>query len=179
MCLNTLSKDMEGKLAPILPPRPEQCHTPTCKTLKTTHKLSLKPRPNPPCDTPAVKPFAGTLVVDRLVTAYDQDGVHRGFHAGDFVWAGAAGLQVKGRISGVTNLGTHRLPVFKDCQRCDEKGVMEGRLCGQVVATNTPALKGCWVVAAYRIKFDPTSQTGGDGAVQGVLEGVVICKCQN
>ena len=77
----------------------------------------------------------------------------------------------------MTNVGTHRAPVFKECQSCDDIGVMEGRLCGQIASTSHPALNGCQVMADYRIKFDP-GVAGGQGAVRGTLEGVIICSCQ-
>jgi hypothetical protein len=115
-----------------------------------------------------------TLFVGRLVTAFEIDGEHRGFHAGDFEWTVTAGLKVAGRMSGVTNVGTHREPPFKPCQKCDERGVMEGRLCGQVTTSQDPALKRCQVIAAYRIRFDP-SRKGGNGDVEGTLEGLIIC----
>jgi hypothetical protein len=54
-----------------------------------------------------------TLFVGRLVTAFEIDGEHRGFHAGDFEWTVTAGLKVAGRMSGVTNVGTHREPPLK------------------------------------------------------------------
>ena len=41
--------------------------------------------------------------------------------------------------------------------------------------SQTPKLKGCQVIAAYRIKF--VVKTGGDGAVVGTLEGVLVCFC--
>ena len=63
-------------------------------------------------------------------------------------------------MSGVTNAGTHRLPAFKDCQKCDDRGVMEGRICGQIVSPNNPALNGCQVMAAYRIRFDSSAHRG-------------------
>ena len=175
MCLNALSKNLRGTLK-LADSKQQECHVPPCKTLKTVHELKLTPVSNPPCDSRLARPFGGVIRI-KLISAFDQDGEHRGFHAGDFEWVGTAGVKVRGRISGVTNLGTHRLPVFADCQRCDARGVMEGRLCGQVVAADDPALKNCQVVAAYRIKFDP-GLAGGSGAVQGVLEGVISCPCQ-
>jgi hypothetical protein len=175
VCVNPLSKNLKGTLTP--PERKEEsCAAPPCKTLKTIHRLKVEARVNRPCDTRLAGAFSGTIVVERLITAFDQDGMHRGVHAGDFEWFGSS-LRLTGRISGLTNEGTHRLPVFTDCQPCDARGVMEGRLCGQVVESQDPALKRCQVVAAYRIKFDP-SVGGGSGAVTGVLEGVIICACQ-
>ncbi|HZN10177.1 MAG TPA: hypothetical protein VFC61_00780 [Blastocatellia bacterium] len=176
MCLSAVSKNMRGTLK-LNVSQEHKCEDPPCKTLKTVHQLKLAPRANQPCDSRLARPFGGTIVVERLVTAFDEDGHHRGFHAGDFVWAGTAGVKVVGRLSGITNAGTHRRPVFDDCQPCDARGVMEGRLCGQVTAADDPALKNCQVMGAYRIKFDP-SVTGGSGAVTGVLEGVIICPCR-
>lgn len=175
-CLSALSKDLGGTLT-LADSKTHLCHTPQCKTLKTVHHLKLTAVAHPPCDSQPALALNGDIGVDKLVTVFDQDGTHRGFHAGDFVWHGAAGLQVTGRMSGVTNVGSHRAPAFTACQKCDDKGVMEGRLCGQIVSTSNPALNGCQVIADYRIKFDP-STTGGQGAVRGTLEGVIICSCQ-
>ena len=176
MCLNALSKNGDGKLI-LRDSKLHKCHAPACQTLKTVHELQLFLHTNPPCDTPITKSFDGDLKVERLVTAFDRDGTHRGFHAGDFVLTGPAGLTVTGRLSGVTNLGTHRPPIFQACQQCNEHGVMEGRLCGQVIKTNDPALKDCQIIAAYRIRFD-SSTTGGQGGIRAVIEGVLICPCK-
>ena len=176
MCLDALSKNLEGRLR-LASARRQQCKSPECVTLKTLHELTLKATRHRPCDSGLARAFDGVIKVARLVTAFDEDGMHRGFHAGDFTWTGAAGLRVVGRLSGVTNVGTHRAPAFQPCQRCDDRGVMEGRLCGQVVATRDPALRRCQVIAAYRIRFDP-SVRGGSGAVRGTLEGVIVCPCR-
>jgi hypothetical protein len=175
MCVNPLSKDTSGKLTLNVSER-NQCKEPQCVTLKTVHQLKLKAKAHKPCDSKIARSLNGEIVIERLVTAFDQDGNHRGFHAGDFVWTGA-GVQATGRMSGITNAGTHREPAFKPCQKCDEPGVMEGRLCGQIVESQDPALKGCQIVAVYRIKFDP-SEKGGQGAVRGVIEGVIVCPCK-
>ena len=176
LCLSALSKDLTGTLQ-LTDSKTHQCHTPSCKTLKTVHLLKVKAASHAPCDSHAGQLLDGTIVVERLVTAFDQDGMHRGFHAGDFAWQGGPGTQVTGRMSGVTNVGTHRAPAFNDCQKCDDKGVIEGRLCGKIASTSHPALNGCQVMADYRIKFDPAA-AGGQGAVRGTLEGVIICSCQ-
>jgi hypothetical protein len=175
MCLTPLSKNLRGLLRPASN-KPQQCETPPCKTLKTVHGLTLSVVRHAPCDPPDNKVFDGDFKIIKLVSAFDQDGHHRGFHAGDFVWAGQGNLRIKGRISGVTNVGTHRQPVFQNCQTCDTRGVMEGRLCGKI--TQGPKhLKGCQVFGAYRFKFDATQNTGGAGAIQGTFEGLVICRC--
>jgi hypothetical protein len=54
---------------------------------------------------------------------------------------------------------------------------MEGKLCGEVIKPGNTKLKGCQVIAAYRIKFDP-SEKGGSGAVVGTIEGVIVCFCK-
>jgi hypothetical protein len=174
-CVNALSKDWKGELH-LSDSKAHQCQAPPCKTLKTVHQLKVKIVGHPPCDSHAAALLNGDLVVDRLVTVFDQDGMHRGLHSGDFVWNGAAGLHVAGRLSGVTNVGTHRAPGFDECQKCDEKGLMEGRLCGKIESTAHPALNGCQVSGAYRIRFDPLV-TGGQGLVRGTLEGVILCSC--
>jgi len=176
LCLNALSKNMKGTLR-LNASKEQKCEVPLCKALKTVHLLKLSPVAHRPCDSRLGRPFGGSIVVERLVTVFDQDGHHRGCHAGDFVWTGTAGAQVVGRMSGMTNVGTHRKPVFADCQPCDARGVMEGRICGRVVAAEDPAMKGCQIMGAYRIRFDP-SLTGGSGAVTGVLEGVIVCPCR-
>ena len=98
-------------------------------------------------------------------------------HAGDFVWTGVAGVTVNGRLSGMTNEGTHRQPAFNGCQRCDQRGVMEGLLCGQIAAPANDDLNGAQIAASYRITFDPTAN-GRAGATQGTLEGMIITPCR-
>ena len=172
-CVSAVSKNLKGEMKRTSN-KEQKCLTPNCKTLRTVHELKVDMK-NTSCDSAAAAPLKGTLGT-KLSTAFDTDGNHRGVHAGDFTWAGAGGLKITGRMSGVTNEGSHRLPI-QDCQKCSDIGILEGRLCGQVTdGGQTPKLKGCQVVAAYRIKFDP-SKTGGDGAVIGTLEGVLICFC--
>jgi hypothetical protein len=172
-CVSAASKDLKGDLK--LGSRKEhKCSQPACKTLRTAHALKVKVV-STRCDSPAARPLNGVLSV-KLVTAFDTDGLHRGFHAGDFTLVGAGGLKVTGRMSGVTNEGSHRLPI-RDCQECGDLGIMEGRLCGRVVNPGNSRLRGCQVIAAYRISFDQSFE-GGSGAVVGTLEGVVICACK-
>lgn len=171
-CVSAVSKDLKGDLK-LGDSKEHKCSQPRCKTLRTVHALEVKVLATL-CDSPAARPLNGDLTV-KLVTAFDTDGNHRGFHAGDFTLAGAGGLKITGRMSGVTNEGSHRLPI-KACQKCGDTGIMEGRLCGAVVDPGTSRLRGCQIIAAYRIKFDP-SIAGGSGAVVGTLEGVVVCAC--
>lgn len=176
VCLSAVSKDLAGKLA-LVSGKPYRCKSPECVTFKTVHGLSLEATAHRPCDSRLARELDGAITVRRLVTVFDQDALRRGFHAGDFIWTGAAGLRITGRISGMTNVGTMRKPVFSDCQQCDQRGVMQGRLCGNIVATRDPRLKGCQVIAAYEIRWQP-SDRGGSGAARGTVEGVITCPCQ-
>lgn len=173
-CVSALSKDLKGDLK-LGSTKEHKCSEPECKTLRTAHSLKVKVVATL-CDSPTARPLNGTLTV-KLITAFDTDGNHRGFHSGDFSWTGAGGLKVTGHMSGVTNEGSHRLPI-KACQKCNDLGIMEGRLCGQVVEAADSKLKGCQVIAAYRVRFDP-SVKGGSGGVVGTIEGVIVCFCKS
>ncbi|HEX5719309.1 MAG TPA: hypothetical protein VF179_24315 [Thermoanaerobaculia bacterium] len=175
LCVHNVSKDVRGELVRNVTEF-EKCAEPGCLTLKTVHDLKVEVRSHD-CDSKLGQLLDGTLVVERLVTAFEEDGLHRGVHAGDFVWKSKGGL-IRGRMSGITNAGTHREPVFKPCERCDERGVFTGRLCGEVVDANVSELKESKVVAIYKIRYDP-SEKGGEGSVYGTLEGMVICPCHH
>lgn len=175
ICLSALSKDLRGSLK-LNVSDPHKCAHPECETLKTGHGLAVKVLAHPPCDSEIGGVLNGTITVDRLITAFEKDGLQRGLHAGDFVWLGSGAL-VHGRMSGMTNVGTHREPAFEKCQTCDTRGVLEGRLCGEIVQAKNPALKGCQVLGVYRIRFKP-SKKGGTGSVLGTFEGTIVCPCK-
>ena len=174
MCVHSVSKNFKATLR-LLDKNEQKCEKPGCVTLKTIHLLKLGGGSHNPCDSKFGKLLTGGLVVEKLVTAFDQDGTHRGFHAGDFVWKTATFMAV-GRLSGVTNAGTHRAPIFNNCQPCDARGFMEGRICGEITDTKKPELKGCQIIGTYRIRFTPTV-TGGGGGGQGTIEAVLVCPC--
>ncbi|MEL6983257.1 MAG: hypothetical protein AAFO29_12605 [Actinomycetota bacterium] len=173
ICLSAVSKNLSGDLHRLAGKR-QDCDEPDCVTLKTVHALRVDVS-SYDCDSEVGKRLDGRFVVPNLVHALDTEGHGRGLHTGSFLWDGT-GIEVEGEISGVTNLGTHRRPVFDDCQQCDERGVMEGRLCGRIVEADREELIGCRVVAAYRIRFDP-SESFQDTGVTGVIEGMVVCPC--
>ena len=174
-CLSAVSKNLRGEFGHPNP-KPHECRKPECKTLRVTQALKVAVTPDH-CDSPLARNLNGTLVVERLASAFDKDGNHRGIHAGDFVWTGVNQVVVKGRLSGMTNEGTHRAPAFTECQRCDQHGVMEGLLCGVVEAPAVDDLNGAQITASYRIKFDPTAN-GPAGGAQGTLEGMIITPCR-
>ena len=178
VCIHALSKDVKGLLHDGTM-KNDPCHIPPCKTVKTEQKLELKNvTTNRPCDAKLALLLDGSFVVQKLVTVYEQDTTQRGVHAGDFQWSGPAGFTVAGRISGLTNEGSHRRPHFDPCQKCGERDIMEGRLCGQVIDSKDPALRDCQIIAAYRIKFDPRAKNDKRFVVRGVFEGVIISKCR-
>jgi hypothetical protein len=176
LCLNALSKNVEGDLRPLHAER-ERCEPLECETLKTEHLLLLEVK-RYECDSRVAELFDGRIVVKDLATAYeDGDANRRGFHGGEFRWLGQGGLLAVGTLSGMTNAGILREPFEPACERCDQRGVMTGRLCGFIRrAPTSPRLRGCEVFGVYRIQFEPNEE-GGQGAVRGTIEGVVVCRC--
>jgi hypothetical protein len=171
-CLSALSKDLRGNLR-LDEIQDHECERPRCITLRTLHDLTAE-IVGTKCDSSLAKTLDGKINV-RLFTAFDTDGEHRGVHAGDFQWE-SPGVVITGRMSGVTNEGTHREPIGQ-CQRCDDVGILEGRLCGQIIETKLEELYKCEIVAAYRIRFDASTK-GGSGTVAGTIEGLIICPCR-
>jgi hypothetical protein len=175
ICLSALSKNLKGELKP-LHHAIERCAKLKCRTLKTIHFLELRVLTNAPCDSPSGKLLDGEFIVRNLTSAFENgDGTRRGIHEGDFIWKGKGALAV-GSISGITNAGTHREPIFKPCQTCDAKGWMEGRFCGTIRQASRVQLRGCQVIGTYRFQYDP-GKTGGTGAIRGTLEGEIVCAC--
>ena len=174
VCLSPLSKNLKGELR-LEESERERCRPRNCITLETVHELRLEVHSHD-CDSPAGQLLDGRLGLGQLVTKFfDGDGDNRGVHEGFFRWR-AQNVLATGLMRGVTNVGTHRQPVFDPCQRCDERGVMEGMLLGRIVKAKDRRLLGCELRAAYRIRFDPSTE-GGSGAVQGTLEGAIVCGC--
>ncbi len=173
VCMSELSKDVKGELRPaeeIL----QKCSDRDCVTLATVHELVLDAS-GFRCDSKLGSLLDGQITTKIISKFIDGDGERRGVHEGEFRWTGKGGL-VTGTLQGVTNLGTHREPVFGDCQHCDDRGVMEGQLIGTITKAMNRSLRRCEVRAAYRLRFDHT-KGGGDGLVVGVLEGAILCDC--
>lgn len=175
LCVDELSKNVKGELIIVDADR-DVCEKLDCVTLTSEHVIRAEVQSHD-CDSEIGKLFDGRLSVKDLTTVYAHGtGLARGLHAGTFVWRTAAGT-VQGRLSGMTNEGTHREPAFKGCQECGERGVMEGRLCGRLVRAADPKLVGAQVTAAYRFAFDPTEK-GGEGDLVGTIEGLVVRACE-
>jgi hypothetical protein len=177
MCLYAVSKDLEGKLT-LEEREIEDCERRSCRTLKTRHVLELAVRPSAgDCDGGEAKILDGHLKSLDLASAFiDGSGNNRGFHGATFQWKESGGRMVAtGTLSGVTNAGVHREPAGKDCQRCNEHGVMEGRLCAQI-RRGPDGFGCCNVIGVYLLRFD-AGEGGGEGGVQGTFEGVIVCPC--
>ncbi len=128
LCLDELSKDVEGDLV-VVDANPHECRELECVTLTVEHLLRVRIVSHR-CDSGLGSRFDGKLLSRDLTTVFAAgSGLRRDLHSGTFLWRTAAG-DVQGRLSGMTNEGTHREPAFTGCQECAELGVMEGRLCG-------------------------------------------------
>jgi hypothetical protein len=169
ICMWQVSKDLRGELR-VADQERQQCSKPDCLTLKGHVKLKAQARSHVPCDSVVARPLDGDIE-GEIVFAYIEDGHRRGYHIGKIKWGSPTSTLI-GQLSGVTNAGTHRKPL-PDCEPCDRRGHMEGRLDAIVVDGDH---KGCRLVAAYAIDFDPGTQVQST-AFSGTLEGVLICDC--
>jgi hypothetical protein len=176
LCLNSVSKNVKGELRPVHHEL-ERCVPLKCETLKTEHLLVLSAE-RWECDSRRGELLDGRIVVKDLATAYEGGSPkRRGFHGGDFRWLGRNGLLAVGTLSGMTNAGILREPFDPACERCEEPGVMTGRLCGFIRrAPENPRLRGCEVFGLYRLRFEVTEE-GGRGEVWGTIEGLIVCRC--
>jgi hypothetical protein len=170
MCMQVVSKDLRGQFY-VKEQEMQECKSPACVTLKARLKFNAKVTPHSPCDARASRAFDGTIE-GELLFAHIDSGEGRGYHLGRFEWAGADSALI-GRMSGVTNAGTHRSPAAP-CEPCDQRGHMEGRLDAIVVDGK---YQRCRVLATYVINYD-TSDKAQDTAIIGTLEGVLICPCE-
>jgi hypothetical protein len=170
ICMKAVSKDLRGQFF-VKEQEVQECKRPRCVTLKARLHFELQVRPHRRCDSVAARVLDGSIE-GELVFALIENGYGRGYHLGSFRWSGAAATLV-GRMSGVTNAGTHRDPVAP-CEPCDRRGHMEGRLDAVVVDGE---YQRCRVLATYVIDYD-TSHEAQDTAIIGTLEGVLICPCE-
>ena len=171
------SKDARGETKLRLPGKTLRCKETQCVTLRTTAILQLVLDSNAPCDEALGQELSGRFEVDDPATAYEKDGLGRGVHAGNFVWTSTKGVVVQGKMSGITNAGLVRAkPFAPGVEKCVSEGILVGRLCGQVVKTEDPKLRGASVVATYRLKAI-ASPTGENGQAFGTIEGVVVVPC--
>jgi hypothetical protein len=178
VCLHAISKDVKGDLR-LLERKDDECERDRCRTLKTIHLLYLNVGSSGPeqgCDSEVAAGLNRSFYVRDLTHAFtDGDPNGRGFHAGNFTWTGTS-IAATGRVSGITNAGTHRKDPFEPCQHCHAPGWMEGRFCGVINRAVDRHLVGCQVIGTYRLRLEPPAfEPGGD--VIGTLEGLIVCAC--
>lgn len=172
-CLYELSKDLKGRII-LGRTNEEKCEKLDCVSFKTCHKLEVELSSHPPCDSKKGKVLDGSLIA-TIVHGLINNGEGRGAHHGKFQLSSISGTIVRGQLWGTTNAGTHRKPI-SDCEPCDLKGHMEGRLAGEIQEGEN-LLIDCRVFGSYMIKFDHS--TGFiNTSVTGTLEGVIICECE-
>jgi hypothetical protein len=167
ICIWPVSKDLRGELG-VADQERQQCSK---STLKGHVTLKAQVHHHAPGDSIISRPLDGEME-GEIVFAYIDDGEVRGYHIGKVEWR-AGGSTLIGQLSGVTNAGTHRRPL-PDWELRDPRGHMEGRL--DAVVTEGEH-KGCRLVAAYAIDFDPGTQIRSTHFL-GTLEGVLLCDCR-
>jgi hypothetical protein len=170
ICMWAVSKDLRGEFH-VADQDEQRCKRPGCVTLKAMLEFKVQVASHRACDSVAAQVFDGTID-GKLLFALIENGYGRGYHVGQFDWVGAKSNLV-GRMSGMVNAGTHRSPAAQ-CEPCDRRGHMEGRLDAVVVDGEH---KGCRVLATYVIDYD-TSHQAQDTGIIGTLEGVLICPCE-
>ena len=171
-CISEISKKMvNGRLKRIGKSRSDECSSPACKSFKVRHNFECTLRANQDCDSAIARNLNGRLTSPRLKHGLISDGQGRGAHHGNFAIVGTQGTQVKGILGGITNAGTHH--GTSDCEPCNIKGHMEGRLVGDV--TKGP-LKGGRIFASYMIFFEHSPEFTNTIA-NGELEGILVRDC--
>jgi hypothetical protein len=173
-CPTTLSKIMRGRIGQPAPERRE-CDDPPCRTLTTRQELELEFEAYD-CDEEPAASILGLLRIVDLVHVFEGGADARGFHSGDFRWQSGDVLAF-GRMSGITNAGTHHRPVL-DCQDCRAPGFLQGRLCGSIAQADDASLRGAHLFADYVLRVGDLGEDGiVEGRVEGTLEGVLIRGC--
>jgi hypothetical protein len=172
VCVSPISKNMDGGLD-LVESEPEKCEKLECETLEAVHRFKFEIGGHD-CDGEIGRLLDGALYGTMSHKFTKGDGTLRGVHEG--IWRLRTGaLVASGRLSGVTNAGTHREPVFDACQKCEDPGVMEGMMIGKVLR-GTSRLVGCEIRCAYRIRYE-ADEKGGSGDARGTLEGGLVCFC--
>lgn len=162
---------VNGRLKRIGKPRSDECDSPTCKSFKVKHNFECTLRTNQECDSATARVLNGRLTSSKLIHGLILDGQGRGAHHGNFAIVNTQGTQVIGILAGITNAGTHH--GTSECESCNIKGHMEGRLVGSV---KRGPLKGSRIFASYMIFFEHSPEFT-DTIANGELEGILVRDC--
>jgi hypothetical protein len=170
-CIFELSKKMtNGQMRRIGEPRSYTCDSPSCKSFKGEHNFFCILKTNKECDSKMATIVDGTLT-SEIVHGLIINGEGRGAHHGKFRIGGSKDIEVVGILGGITNAGTHH--GTKDCEPCDIKGHMEGRLVGNI---EKGPLIGSRIIASYMIFFEHSPEFT-DTIANGELEGIIVSDC--
>jgi hypothetical protein len=176
-CIDEISKIISrGAIKRVGEPRYDVCGSPPCQTFKAKHNFACVLRINLECDSKIGKLFTDGLTRPNFTSEITQglimNGEGRGAHHGKYTIVGRDGLRATGILGGTTNTGTHQtLP--SDCESCNVKGHMEGRLTGKI--TKGPLIWGR-IFASYMILFEPSTEFN-DTMAKGTLEGIIVRDC--
>ncbi|MDH5605517.1 MAG: hypothetical protein OEY93_01405 [Anaerolineae bacterium] len=182
MCLYEISKDMKGDIH--LDPEmthPEKCknNLGECTTIKTIENIKMSVIDNGKCDSEISREVCMGDFSAKLMAVLRDNSDGRGYHSGRFRWEFKDLFVAQGRMSGITNAGTHRFPLL-DCEPCNALAHMEGFLDGYVTGINyIPETRGqeySRLVGSYAIQID-WHKGGMDGDLLGILEGMLIGPC--
>lgn len=148
-CIFELSKKMtNGQMRRIGEPRLYTCDSPACKTFKVEHNFTCILKTNKECDSKTAAIIDGRLT-SEIIHGLIKNGEGRGTHHGKFRIAGSKGIEVTGMLAGITNAGTHH--GTSNCEPCNVKGHMEGRLVGNIKKGTLTGSNLCFIYDIFRI----------------------------
>ena len=181
-CIAELSKRIvRGQIRRIGEPKYDVCDSPPCRSFKVKHNFSCILRTNEECDSKSSKILDGAdedehssqpNFTSEITHGLILNGEGRGSHYGKFNIFGSEGTNVTGILAGITNAGTHHT-FSNECETCNVKGHMEGRLIGKI--TKGPLI-GSRIFASYMIRFEHSPEFN-DTLAGGTLEGVIVSDC--
>jgi hypothetical protein len=172
-CIYPFSKTMSGKFR-ILEKKEDKCEELKCISLKIMQTLQFTLWTNIECDSEKAKDLDGNLKM-RLIQGLINNGEGRGSHQGLFRLEGNSEIYVIGHLRGITNTGTHHIPL-QQCESCDIKGHMEGQLNGTVYNKKDVRTMDR-LLATYALEFKTGVEFRMD-RLKGTIEGVIISECK-
>jgi len=178
-CIQEVSKDLDGQEV-VLDADYRTCSSPGCQPLVLQQFLRLDATTsgNKLCDSPPGLALDGLLQVRDLTTVFSGPKEDlRGVHAGRFDWSPTAGGRITGTLEGISNAGVLRPKHFRDCERCDEAGIVSGHLFGTGNGVPGVPVTDFHLDAVYRLAWDPMAKIFSTAPVRGTLEGVLIMPC--
>lgn len=179
-CIAEISKIIvRGQIRRIGEPKYDICDSPSCRSFKAKHNFSCILRTNEGCDSKLAKildgldePTSRPNFTSEITHGLILNGEGRGAHSGKFHIVGSEDTNVTGILTGITNAGTHHT-FSNECETCNVKGHMEGRLVGKITKGS---LVGSRIFASYMIRFEHSPEFN-DTIAAGTLEGIIVSDC--